>query len=434
MKKQTITIKEYGAFCVGKENGAFVNGYCTLTPLTFESLETFILENNKDGADGALELMGLSARRGVGKIITAKNYVGVIEMKDGTTIEILPKLYSQDTEMSADMAKRVLLKMLRTLRSPTYKSFQSSDVDVCKMNVFEIFIRMFTDEVLGICKRGIKSNYEEVEENSTCFKGRIDFAKNIKYNYAHNERVFVRHDEFTVNRPENKLLKSALDYLLSKTKTQRNKKDIKNLLSCLSEVELSTNYDVDFAKIASDRNTAHYAQALSWARAFLKGKSFTSFSGSQVASALLFPMESLFESYVDAALKKQLTPKGYRVSAQDKSYYLFDFPSKKFAIRPDLVITRLSDGAIFVMDTKWKMLSELYANYGISHDDMYQMYAYQKKYRAQNVTLLYPKTEKVNGGKKIEFHASEKDGSDAFVRVKFVDLLTVEALANSLGL
>ena len=145
-------------------------------------------------------------------------------------------------------------------------------------------------------------------------------------------------------------------------------------------------------------------------------------------------MESLFESYVAAALKKQLTPKGYRVSAQDKSYYLFDFPCKKFAIRPDLVITRLSDGAIFVMDTKWKILSELYTNYGISQDDMYQMYAYQKKYGAQNVTLLYPKTEKVNGGKKIEFHASEKDGSDAFVRVKFVDLLTVEALADSLGL
>ena len=34
------------------------------------------------------------------------------------------------------------------------------------------------------------------------------------------------------------------------------------------------------------------------------GKSFTSFSGSEVAFALLFPMETLFESYIAAQLKK----------------------------------------------------------------------------------------------------------------------------------
>ena len=48
------------------------------------------------------------------------------------------------------------------------------------------------------------------------------------------------------------------------------------------------------------------------------------------------------------------------------------------------------------MDTKWKVLSEDKANYGISQADMYQMYAYQKKYNAKNVTLLYPKTENVS--------------------------------------
>ena len=33
-------------------------------------------------------------------------------------------------------------------------------------------------------------------------------------------------------------------------------------------------------------------------------------------------METLFESYVAALLKKHLAPLGYSVSAQDKSYYL----------------------------------------------------------------------------------------------------------------
>ena len=46
---------------------------------TFDQLEQFIL-SSRDANSGAepLELMSLSARPGLGKVITAKNYVGVI--------------------------------------------------------------------------------------------------------------------------------------------------------------------------------------------------------------------------------------------------------------------------------------------------------------------------------------------------------------------
>ena len=82
-------IAEYGSFIAEKN----IAGYTTLPQKTFDQLEAFILENRNRDTD-ALELMGLSARKGVGKIITAKNYVGILAMKDGTTIEILPKVYS----------------------------------------------------------------------------------------------------------------------------------------------------------------------------------------------------------------------------------------------------------------------------------------------------------------------------------------------------
>lgn len=35
-------------------------------------------------------------------------------------------------------------------------------------------------------------------------------------------------------------------------------------------------------------------------------------------------------------------------------------------------------------------------NYGITQADMYQMFAYQKKYGAERVILLYPETEKIS--------------------------------------
>jgi 5-methylcytosine-specific restriction enzyme subunit McrC len=116
-------------------------------------------------------------------------------------------------------------------------------------------------------------------------------------------------------------------------------------------------------------------------------------------------------------LKRELIPKGYSVSAQDRKYHLFDEPEKKFLMKPDIVITRKSDGCIFVMDTKWKVLSESKPNYGISQADMYQMYAYQKKYSSENVTVLYPKTENIS---KDDIEFSSEDG--VAVKVRFIDL------------
>lgn len=420
--KPVYQIREYGSFITGRT----VEGYETLPPHTFEQLERFILSNRSEDTD-ALELMGVSYQRGIGKVITAKNYVGILAMKDGTVIEILPKIFSAAQDASAAKVKRLLIDMLRTLRDAPYKNLQTSGMDLEKMNILEIFIRMFLEEVFFIVKRGLKRNYEATEENGTFFKGKLKFSQHIKHNHAHQERSYVAYDSFTVNRPENRLLKSTLQYLYRHTGSSRNRNDLKSLLNSFAEVEPSGDYKGDFAKYVPDRNMKDYSTALRWCRVFLEGKSFTSFSGSEVALALLFPMETLFESYMAALLKKHLAPCGFAVSAQDRGCYLFDEP-KRFAMRPDIVVRRKSDDAIFVLDTKWKLLGGSKLNYGISQADMYQMYAYQKKYAAACVTLLYPKTEGFASGERIEF--TSKDG--VTVKVSFVDLFDTAGCIKSL--
>ena len=137
-------------------------------------------------------------------------------------------------------------------------------------------------------------------------------------------------------------------------------------------------------------------------------------------------METLFESYVAAALKKKLSGKDFMISIQDKTCYLFNEPGKKFLMKPDIVVKRKSDKAVFVLDTKWKLLDAGKANYGISQADMYQMYAYQKKYGAKHSTLLYPETEKVPPDTVLEYKAD--DGAAVFVQ--FLDLFD---MANSIA-
>lgn len=418
---KTITVREYESFTCNKS----VPGHISLSESTFKNLEEFILANNNQDSD-VLEFMGVSVRKGIGKVITAKNYVGVISMNDGTTIEILPKIYSEQDNVIE--AKKLLIKMLKTLRTAPYKTMQKNNVNIDKLSIFEIFIRMFLDEVFSIVKHGLKCNYESIQDNLHVFKGKMLFSKQIKHNIIHKEKFFVEYDEFNANRAENKLLKSTLLYLYKKTASNKNKNDIRTLLNSFVDVSESTNYTDDFSKCIVERNMKGYTTALLWSKVFLQGKSFTSFTGSNVAFALLFPMETLFESYVASLMRKQLQGTDYSISAQDKGYHLFDNP-KKFMLRPDIVIKSKIDNAVFVMDTKWKLLSMTKANAGISQADMYQMYAYQKKYKAKNITLLYPKTAENLDENKLRF----KSDDGVVVNVKFVDLYDKNSINNILN-
>ena len=157
------------------------------------------------------------------------------------------------------------------------------------------------------------------------------------------------------------------------------------------------------------------------------GNSFISFSQSEVAFALLFSMETLFESYVVARLKKLLEPSDYTISSQDKTYHLFDEP-RKFLMKPDIVIKNKALKQVFVVDTNWKVLSDDKANYVISQADMYQMYAYQKKYTFENITLLYPLTENVEQDKDIRFLSH--DGTE--LKIRFIDLFDPQNSLNKI--
>lgn len=396
-----ITAKEYDVFTCTKGR----EGCVSLGKNDFATLENFITERS----DTMLDIMGISVKKGVGKVITAKNYVGVVAFSDGNIIEILPKIYSEST----GDPKKLLVDMLNTLYELKPKQFQTANVPVEKTNVLEVFIRMYINEIFSIVKCGLNSGYEVVCENKNYYKGKVKFNEQVKYNYAHKERSYSEFDMFTPNRPENRIIKSTLQLLYRITTHHKSK--LRTLLELFSDVALSENYELDLAKIVSCRNNRHYETALQWSRVFLHGKSFSTFAGSQISLALLFPMEKLFESYVAALLRKAIDKGNYNVHIQDKRYSLFDSP-KMFALRPDIVIEDIHSGEMFVMDTKWKLLSEKHDNYGISSSDMYQMFSYSKKYSAPSVTVIYPRT--ASDLKELEFYS----GEDVFVKIKFIDL------------
>lgn len=413
----TFTIKEYQSF--SRERELEGSGFISMPEKTFDALEKFILENQSDVDENsqAWQFLTVSVKRGK-KVISAKNYVGLITMNDGTTIEILPKLDNASDEDT----KKVFREMLCTAKDMPFKSFRTANVMSDKMPLLEIFIRMFLDEVGTLIKRGLKFGYVYRESSEKYLKGRLDFNQQIKNNLIHKEKFYVCYDEFEANRPENKLIRSTLVYLKQRTKENKNLRDCNRYIAMMSEIDESSDYQSDFSKYISNRNMQEYEDIMKWCRIFLLNKSFTAFKGSEVAFALLFPMEKLFESYVADKLKKYMDSKEYRVSTQDKGYYLFDEP-RKFALRPDIVVTNHINKSRVVLDTKWKMLSpNSQINYGISQSDMYQMYAYNKKYKPEKVLLVYPYNMSIEDSSTIySYTANEEVLVD--VKAVFFDLM-----------
>jgi len=103
-------------------------------------------------------------------------------------------------------------------------------------------------------------------------------------------------------------------------------------------------------------------------------------------------MERIFESYVAHKLK-HIYPE-LEIKTQDTRHYLVEYHNerRKFNMRPDIVI---NDGEI-IADTKRKIINEedIKSNYGVSQGDMYQLFAYAKKYQSDALYLIYPKTNK----------------------------------------
>ena len=141
-----------------------------------------------------------------------------------------------------------------------------------------------------------------------------------------------------------------------------------------------------------------YNRLFPWARLFLKRSSPTTWKDNNPALALLFPMESIFEDYV-AHLVRMVAP-DWKVRTQESKRSLIDKNHKgnpEFRLRPDIVARRGAE--IRIMDVKWKRLDSARAHYNISQADLYQLYAYGKKYERETLGdtapnpglyLLYP--------------------------------------------
>jgi len=204
----------------------------------------------------------------------------------------------------------------------------------------------------------------------------------------------IRHDVFLPDRAENRLLKLALEQVAKSTQDATNWRLANELRSMLAEVPSSKQVSQDLRAWSRDRLMAHYQPIKPWCELILNQQMPIAVSGEWRGMSLLFPMEKLFECYVEGWLRQRLLH-GADLTSQASEYHLCGHDSgKMFCLKPDLLIDTPKQR--WILDTKWKRIDagKPEKNYDLSQSDFYQLFAYGHKYRRDEevprLVLIYP--------------------------------------------
>lgn len=379
---KSITVREYARLTTSPIHSPTLD-IAQVSPSAFDWLCELNARFSKAGA----ALVQIEDRRW----LKLDNYVGVLETPCGTRLEILPKHFEEGDCIQQNRA--LLRRMIqKSLDLPTRKvgaaALQRFDAPLT-----EWVMSSFLDALDHLTKRGMRFDYQRVEEEQRYLRGQLNTARQIRQPPGRQHHFQIRHDVFLPDRPENRLLKTALDIVCKTTQDPSNWRLSHELRAMLLEIPSSRDTAQDFKQWRRDRLMAHYQPVKPWCDLIIQQQTPLAVAGEWQGMSLLFPMERLFERYVAACLKDSL-PADATLDVQPSSEFLCTHHGKKvFQLKPDLMISRGTKK--WILDTKWKCLNSNHSerNYGLNLVDFYQMLAYGRKYLGGEgeLILLYPK-------------------------------------------
>lgn len=392
-----ITIYEFDALVSAASKAPESEGLRCVPEKVFSWLTDQCLEAS--GARKTAWLRLTQRRRHL--VVQVTSFVGVIRTPDGFQIEVLPKIGKVMNGGVAE-ARQLLIEMLCCLQIFRHIQTDKAKISAARMPLLEVFIAEFLRTVEHIVKRGLRSDYSSRQDNLFALRGKLLMAPHLRQNLYRADRFFTEHDEFSTDRPENRLLHSALRRVLILSASQANQQLARELQFVFAEVPVSTQPRIDFQQMRLDRGMGYYADALAWARIVLNEESPLTGSGGHQAPSLLFPMEAVFEAFVAKHLGRQLA-RPLVLKTQARTHHLVRHREQSwFQMKPDLLI-HAADRDTLVLDTKWKLVDSKKANgtdkYGLSQSDFYQLQAYGQSYLDGHgdVVLIYPKTTSFDG-------------------------------------
>ncbi|MCH8493423.1 MAG: McrC family protein [Idiomarina sp.] len=329
------------------------------------------------------------------------SYVGFLQSPAGESIEILPK-----TGLGAgnpEASRRILQRMLEASLSIKPRTAGAAELlRICEP-LHEWIFSQFIAEFKRLMSLGLRFDYQRVNEESSFIRGQLRLEQQQRQPPGRQHLFHIRHDIYTPDRLENRLLKTALNCVLSHSKSSENWRLANEFLHLMEEIPIEPAPLRVVARWQSGKLMQTYDAVRPWCELILEKLNPNFQQGSHQGISLLFPMERLFEKYVEVSLRRR-TSTGIHLKPQVSSEFLLEHiangaenRNKLFQLKPDLLLKTATKNQ--VLDAKWKLLDESMGNaeikYNIAQSDLYQMFAYGHKYQNGDghMMLIYPRHE-----------------------------------------
>jgi 5-methylcytosine-specific restriction enzyme subunit McrC len=250
--------------------------------------------------------------------------------------------------------------------------------------------------------QGLLPGYLVIEESSQVLRGRLRESEQLHRHHGLPLPLEIRHDEFTVDIPENRILRTACERMLTVPRVDAgSQRMLRRLLRDFTDVTPLSRGD-PIPTWLPTRLNARYHAALHLAELVLRATSVEHDRGRVAVNGFLLDMPSLFEDFVTVALRETIVPAyGGRVADQDRSH--FD-EARRVALRPDIV-WKIRGTPVAVIDAKYK--AEKPAGY--PNADLYQLLAYCIILGLPNGHLVYAK-----GNEEPARHVVRRSGIEIF--------------------
>lgn len=297
--------------------------------------------------------------------VSAYSVVGAVKIGD-TQISITPKI---------GVGKTALM-LAYSLGDVTWRS---EDVEQDSGDLVEALVRPFLDDVERLITQGLAESYVEREEIGSRPRGSIDFSWS---NVGMPLPIRYRFDDFSNDIPENRLLRSALECILTVEGLSRlGGARAMQALDAFGGVGPSRHEDLYVESFI-----ARYDRPLDFARLIIRNAGIEPDSGGTTSTSLLFDMNRVFENFVCSVVRSHFMTLGRFVDLQGEDRPRFMTASNRLKVHPDFAIWS-GQQCELVGDVKYKLFSG-----APKRPDLYQAVAYAQTCGTNSALLLYAGT------------------------------------------
>lgn len=326
------------------------------------------------------------------KEIKSNKYVGIIHFA-GKKINLLPKIFYEPNKSYSELKvaqiqKHILwwLSYCRKLKFPNYQSSLSN----MESDFFEILIYLFSKYTKELLNSSIYQQYEEINEELTFIKGQLNTHEYIRQNLGTGRwhKVNCKYDSFVMDNEFNRIIKNVTTILFNYTKSQDNKKNLREILFILDNVSDMRATAKQCKNINFNYMYKEFEIVRDYCYLFLSNCISFDYKDDLKLFAFLLPMEYVFEDFIYGFIEKEI--EDIKVKSQRSDIHLDE--DKLFKLKPDLFF-QINNKSI-IADTKYKLTysNEVDPKKSISQNDLYQMVSYSIKFNINEILLFYPNT------------------------------------------